>query len=167
MEIKNRNVENPNRRILNVIKTNKDEYGDIISLEVEMYKDEGQVYEEGFALNAENLKALVQGFKISSEEDSWFDENNTTEINITSFRKCYVMIETEYNQYVNYTINKLDDTNYYIYINPVSNFEELTENIGNFQIELVIAIYDQISQFKIGEVPYVITYTKNSETIID
>ena len=80
MEIKNRNVENPNRRILNVIKTNKDEYGDIISLEVEMYKDEGQVYEEGFALNAENLKALVQGFKISSEEDSWFDENNTTEL---------------------------------------------------------------------------------------
>ena len=167
MEIKNRNVLNPNKRILNILKTKKNEYGEIISLEVEMTKDEGEVYEEGFALNAENLNALIQGYKIDSIEDVWTETKKNTEINITSFRPCNIIVSTEENELCEYSVNKIDDKNYTLTITAVNVFEEIVGTFNNIQMNLAISIYDQISEQKIGFVNYVITYINKSETSID
>ena len=132
-----------------------------------MFKDEGEVYEEGFALNAENLNALVNGYKISSTEDVWTENNTTSEINITTFKSCYIEVLSNHLELFSYTLNSIDDKNFTLVIRGSNYFEMLETLYGDIQIELSIVIYDQLSEQKIGLINYTITYVGTSQTVID
>lgn len=81
----NRQVENPNGRRLEVKEVTRDNNGEIVSMDVDMYKDEGNVLVVGTPLNAESLNGIIKEAKeelinnlLSSEDRVNIDTRNTT-----------------------------------------------------------------------------------------
>ena len=56
----NRQVENPNGRRIEVKEVTRDNNGEIVSMDVDMYKDEGNVLVTGTPLNAESLNEIIK-----------------------------------------------------------------------------------------------------------
>lgn len=94
MEIKNRRVEYPNRVRLNILQINRNPEGEIISIQAELMKDEGEVYEQGFALNEKNLNLLLNKYYVETLNDIWEQGNNTSVFYIDTTQlfdvECYL-----------------------------------------------------------------------------
>lgn len=67
MELKNRNVEYPNRFRIEVINMNGDYVGTIETMSVRIYRDEGEVYESGTPLDEKTVSLLFQGYYIEND----------------------------------------------------------------------------------------------------
>ena len=65
----NRQVENPNGRRIEVKEVTRDNNGEIVSMDVDMYKDEGNVLVTGTPLNAESLNEIIKGMIKEEKEE--------------------------------------------------------------------------------------------------
>ena len=67
MILKNRKVKNPNEFQMIILNMTGDYIGTINSMKVKIDRDEGDIYEEGTSLDAQNLSLFCKGYYLENE----------------------------------------------------------------------------------------------------
>lgn len=160
MKIKNRIVEYPNRVILNVLNVTRNNSGEISSIQAEISKDEGEIYEAGFALNEKNLNLILNKYYCGELSDTWTTSKYTSEFIIDVVVPVNVNIEFDDLQSNCLSWNAIQSNNeLHINISKVDDFIISSSNTFKFKIKLT----DSSTNTELGTVNAQIDYITSSE----
>lgn len=135
MEIKNRRVEYPNRVRLQVTQIDRNPEGEVISIQGNLIRDEGEVYEEGFAINERNINILLKKYYTETLNDVWENDNRHSEFYIDTLEEMDVSVYLENNPEnpdLNFIVSYVNSNRIKIEVTPNNDF---SSSIQTSQVE--------------------------------
>lgn len=163
MEIKNRVVEHPNRVMLEVLNVERNLKGEIVSIQANLIKDEGEVYQEGLALNERNLNLLCKKYYLGVDEDSWNGLGQSSSFIIETLEDTTVrLVGGNYNDFeLNTTINYLENNQVQIIVSQGATFTNLSLTLARVY-ELNFELIDN-NNLLIDTITLKISFALNSQ----